>query len=73
MGRSMVTVQKMEPGVNGAIVVETRSGRRGYVFVAPDGAKGLFHPIGDTKGVRAFAEARADWRAFLQKQPAPAQ
>lgn len=61
----MVAVEKMEPGVNGTILPVSRGGRQGYVFQAPDGKQGPFYPSTGPNDVRAFAQARADWRAFL--------
>lgn len=61
----MASMEKMEPGVNGVILPVTRGGRDGYVFQAPDGSQGPFHPSTGPADVRAFAQARADWRDFL--------
>lgn len=61
--------EQMRPGVNGQIVVVTRSGRHGYVFEAPDKTQGPFHPMTGPQDVRAFAQARTDWRKWLSSSP----
>jgi hypothetical protein len=56
----------MRPGVNGAIVpARDPQGRLGWVFQAPDGTKGPFHPVTGADRIRAFLAARVDWRAWL--------
>ena len=62
----------MRVGVNGAVVpARDDHGRPGWVFQAPDGTRGPFHPTVGGDNARAMLAARVDWRAWLNSHARP--